>query len=232
MSPLAKNQQKMKQCRRTCSEDPKSPPHSREDDVRTANRVAVLRAARNRTLSRQRVWVVVPPVWSHLDAAINFVLHEVTGGTVPSVAPVDRVLPAITAELEGFSASFEWLVSVDTESLFTQRASLVRIAWNAIPRTSRGWTLFLSLPRLLLHRPPRKGGKIPIQLQCRTEGFFIVGQCSGEHITQAFSHRRRVIRVDLESRGSPGRGVHMWELSSATSAESVEATTCFTRPSP
>ena len=40
-------------------------------------------------------------------------------GPVPSVAPVDFVVPAITAQLQRFSASFEWLASVDMEFLFT-----------------------------------------------------------------------------------------------------------------
>ena len=34
--------------------------------------------------------------------------------------------PAITAQLESFSASFEWLAAVDMESLFTQRAYLLK----------------------------------------------------------------------------------------------------------
>ena len=116
-------------------------------------------------------------------------------GPVPSLAPVDPEVPAITPQLESFTASFEWLASVDMEFLFTQRACLmksipgfmkgayrsaIRIALteidegrtrNAILRTSRGWKLFLLIPRLLLHRPPR-GGKIPkAQLQRRIESF-------------------------------------------------------------
>ena len=45
-------------------------------------------------------------------------------------------------------------------------------SWHqAILRASRGWKLFLLLPRLLLHRSPR-GGKIPkAQLQRRMEAF-------------------------------------------------------------
>ena len=42
---------------------------------------------------------------------------------------------------------------------------------RALLRTSRGWKLFLALPRLLLHRPPR-GGQIPkVQLQRRIDAF-------------------------------------------------------------
>ena len=95
-------------------------------------------------------------------------------GPVPSAAQVDPVVPAITAQLESFTASFEWLASVDMEFLFTQQACLmksipgfmkgayrsaIRIALteidegrtqNAILRTSRGWKLFLLIPKVTL----------------------------------------------------------------------------------
>ena len=95
-------------------------------------------------------------------------------GPVPSAAQVDPVVPAITAHLESFTASFEWLASVDMEFLFTQQACLmksipgfmkgayrsaIRIALteidegrtqNAILRTSRGWKLFLLIPKVTL----------------------------------------------------------------------------------
>ena len=94
---------------------------------------------------------------------------------------------------------------------------------NAILRTSRGWKLFLLIPRLLLHRPPR-GGKIPkAQLQRRIESFSR-GECgsllaSAQESTsrgaQAFSRRRRVIRDDVESRAAQAEAlVQMGELSS------------------
>ena len=60
-------------------------------------------------------------------------------GPVPSTAPVDPVVPAITAQLESFTASFEWLVSVDMEFMksipgFTKGAhrSAIRIALTKI----------------------------------------------------------------------------------------------------
>ena len=99
--------------------------------------------------------------------------------------------PPVSAQLERFSGSFEWLghgVSVCETRMFDENSpgfmkgsyrSAMRIvlaeiegrSHQAIMRSFRGWKLFLLLPRLLLHRFPR-GGKIPkTQLQCRMEAF-------------------------------------------------------------
>ena len=96
---------------------------------------------------------------------------------------------------ERFNRSFEWLAGVDLEAVFSQRPSLMksvpgfmrgayrsamRVALTEIDqgrsdgdssRSSRGWKLFLLLPQLLLHKPPR-GGQVPKkQLQRRFESF-------------------------------------------------------------
>ena len=104
--------------------------------------------------------------------------HSDCEGDQDPVPISDPPLPPVAAQLERFSASFEWLASVDVESLFAKRACLMkavpgfmkgayrsamRIALaeidegrshQAILRSSRGWKLFLLLPRLLLHRSP------------------------------------------------------------------------------
>ena len=85
----------------------------------------------------------------------------------------DGPLPHIEAQLERLSASFEWLASVDLESLFANSARLMKaVPWfmkeahrsamrialgkidegrshHAILRASHGCKLFLLLPRLL-----------------------------------------------------------------------------------
>ena len=109
--------------------------------------------------------------------------HSDCEGDQDPVPTSDPPLPPVASQLERVSASFEWLASGDLESLFAKRACLkavprfmkgayrsaMRIALaeidegrshHAILRASRGWKLFLLLPRLLLHRSPR-GGKIP-----------------------------------------------------------------------
>ena len=116
-------------------------------------------------------------------------------GDQDPVPTSDPLLPPIAAQLERFSASFEWLASVDLESLFAKRACLMTAvprfmkgayrsamrtalaeidegrSHHAILRASCGWKLLLLLPRLLLHRSFR-GGKIPkAQLQRQMEAF-------------------------------------------------------------
>ena len=99
---------------------------------------------------------------------------------------------------------------------------------NVVSRISRGWRLFLVLPRLLLHKPPR-GGKIPkAQLHRRIEVFsrgewdslLADGLESTSRSGQTFSRRRRrVNRDDLESRAARAEAsVQMGELSSARRA--------------
>ena len=46
------------------------------------------------------------------------------------VALAPDPVPAITSHLESLSASFEWLASVDLETVFSQRACVVK----AVPR--------------------------------------------------------------------------------------------------
>ena len=80
---------------------------------------------------------------------------------------------------------------------------------HAILRASRGWKLFLLLPRLLLHRSPREG-KIPkAQLQRRMEAFsrgewaslLASERESSARGVQAFARRqRRPVCDDVESR--------------------------------
>ena len=99
---------------------------------------------------------------------------------------------------------------------------------NSMLRISRGWTLFLILPRLLLYMPPR-GGKIPkVHLQRRVESFsagewgLLLAQgkedaCRGD---QLFSRRRRRhVRDNVESRAARAEAlVQMGELSAARQA--------------
>ena len=141
---------------------------------------------------------------------------------------------------------------MDLESLFQQRPCLMksvpgfmkgsyrvamRVALNEIDegrsltsvmRISRGWGLFLILPRLLLHRP-RRGGKIlKVQLQRRVEAFscgewaslLAQGQESASRGDQIFSRRRRRhARDDLETRAARAEAlVQMGELSAARQA--------------
>ena len=136
--------------------------------------------------------------------------------------------------LESFSASFEWLAAVDMESLFTQRAyhlksvpdrSAIRIALteidegrtqDAFSRTSRGWKLFLLLPRLLLHRPPRGEERFP-RSSCNA-ALRVSHVESGLHCWSVLrrahqaEHRRSPVggaslAMTLESRAAKGRGV-------------------------
>ena len=154
--------------------------------------------------------------------------------------------------LENLSASFEWLASVDLESVFSQRACVMKAvpgfmrgayrsamrlalaeidegrAHNMNMRMSRGWKLFLLLPRLLLFRPPR-GGKIPkAQLHRRFEAFargewatlMDCGQeCTSRGAQACSRRRRRANHDDQESRAARAEAlVQMGELSSARQA--------------
>ena len=168
------------------------------------------------------------------------------------VAPAPDPVPAITGHLENLSASFEWLASVDLESVFSQRACVMKAvpgfmrgayrsamrlalaeidegrAHNMNLRMSRGWKLFLLLPRLLLFRPPR-GGKIPkAQLHRRFEAFargewaslMDCGQeCTSRGAQASSRRRRRANHDDQESRAARAEAlVQMGELSSARQA--------------
>ena len=88
-------------------------------------------------------------------------------------------VPAVAVLVDRFLDSFQWLAEVDVEVVFKQRPSLMksvpgflkgayrsamRVALAEIDqgrseedatRSSRGWKLFLLLPRLLLHKPSR-----------------------------------------------------------------------------
>ena len=116
-------------------------------------------------------------------------------GEVEVASVLEPPVLIIVAPVERFNRSFEWLAGVDLEAVFSQRPSLMksvpgfmrgayrsamRVALTKIDqgrsdgdssRSSRGWKLFLLLPRLLLHKPPR-GGQVPKkQLQRRFESF-------------------------------------------------------------
>ena len=116
-------------------------------------------------------------------------------GEVEVASVLEPPVPLIVAPVERFNRSFEWLAGVDLEGVFSQRPSLMmsvpgfmrgayrsamRVALTEIDqgrsdgdssRSSRGWKLFLLLPRLLLHKLPR-GGQVPKkQLQRRFESF-------------------------------------------------------------
>ena len=141
---------------------------------------------------------------------------------------------------------------MDLETVFAQRACLMksvpgfmkgfyrsamRVALaeidegrnhRALLRTSRGWKLFLALPRLLLHRPAR-GGQIPkVQLQRRIDAFsrgdwaslLASEQESSSRAAQGFSRRRRrVVHDDVEARAARAEAlVQLGELSAARQA--------------
>ena len=99
---------------------------------------------------------------------------------------------------------------------------------RALLRTSRGWKLFLALPRLLLHRPAR-GGQIPkVQLQRRIDAFsrgdwaslLASEQESSSRAAQGFSRRRRrVVHDDAEAWAARAEAlVQLGELSAARQA--------------
>ena len=116
-------------------------------------------------------------------------------GEAEVVSVPEAPVPAVSVPVERFTDSFQWLGEVDLEVVFKQRPCLMksvpgfmkgayqsamRIAFAKIDqgrvegdatRSSRGWKLFLLLPRLLLHKPPR-GGLVPKRkLQDRFEVF-------------------------------------------------------------
>ena len=78
-------------------------------------------------------------------------------------------------------------------------------------RRTRGWKLFLLLPRMLLHRPPR-GGNIPKRKLAQRFDDFSGGswarllEASGdcdEHATVAQRRKRRRDRLDVDATCSP-----------------------------
>ena len=108
-------------------------------------------------------------------------------GPVPSVAPVDPVVPAITAQLESFSANFEWL---DMEFLFTQRACLMK----SIPGFMKGAcrsAIRIALTRLTRDAPrTRSYGRLAVGNSSFSKVAFAQTASgrqdplsSGEHIT-------------------------------------------------
>ena len=160
-------------------------------------------------------------------------------------APVPTVSVPVTD-------SFQWLAEVDLEVVFKQRPCLMksvpgfmkgayrsamRVAFAEIDqgrverdatRSSRGWKLFLLLPRLLLHKPPR-GGLVPKRkLQDRFEVFadgdwaslLASSMVHASRAAQASSRRSRRQDTDnLESRAARAEAlVHMGELSAARQA--------------
>ena len=191
---------------------------------------------------------------------------ESRGGTSDAVGEMEvepflePPVPPVAVPVGNFLGSFQWLVEVDLEVVFKQRPCLMksvpgflkwayrsamRVALTEIDqgrseedatRSSRGWKLFLLLPRLLLHKPPR-GGLVPKkQLQHRFEVFsqgdwVSLLNASMEHATraaQASSRRsRRRDHDNLEFRAARAEGlVHMGEFSEARQA--LEVSNCST----
>ena len=112
---------------------------------------------------------------------------DIRGGTSDAAGEAEVVsvpeapVPTVSVPVERFADSFQWLGEVDLEVVFKQcpclmksvpgfmkgaYRSAMRVAFAEIDqgrverdatRSSRGWKLFLLLPRLLLHKPPRSG---------------------------------------------------------------------------
>ena len=173
-------------------------------------------------------------------------------GEVEVVSPPEAQVPTVSVPFERFTDSFEWLAEVGLEVVFKQRPCLMksvpgfmkwayrsamRVAFAEIDqgrverdatRSSRGWKLFLLLPRLLLHKPPR-GGLVPKRKLQHRFGVFADGDwacllaSSMKHASraaQASSRRSRRQDTDnVESRAARADAlVHMGELSAACQA--------------
>ena len=138
----------------------------------------------------------------------------------------DGPLPHIEAQLERLSASFEWLASVDLESLFAKSARLMKaVPWfmneahrsamrialgkidegrshHAILRASHGCKLFLLLPRLLSTDLPR--GQDSETSVVTSDGSILawrVGISSGQQTKKVQPVEFRLLRVasDVQS---------------------------------
>ena len=97
---------------------------------------------------------------------------------------------------------------------------------NDTVRQEQGWKLFLLLPRMLLHRPGRRGLVSRAKLLARFESF-VVGEWTSlikasalsSHRADVARNRRRRTDKDLKHRLSRAQSlVHMGELSSARQA--------------
>ena len=155
-------------------------------------------------------------------------------------------VPAVVVPVERFNRSFEWLAGVDLVAVFSQRPCLMksvpgfmkgayrstmRVALTEIDqgrsdgdasRSSRGWKLFLLLPRILLHKLPRSGLVPKKQLHRKFESFSEGDWASllaasidcASRAAQASSRRTRRRDPDnLEARAARAEALtHMGEL--------------------
>ena len=167
---------------------------------------------------------------------------------LPVVASIPLVRPSIRSQRVGFEQTDDW----NLQEVFRTRASVMRTVtrflWASFRaalkialeeilagqqnrqthRQERGWKLFLALPRMLLHRPPR-GGLISKEKLMQRFDKFVSGQwtellrasceCAEEAATASRRRRRRGTNQDLESRASRAlRFVQQGELSSGRQA--------------
>ena len=171
-----------------------------------------------------------------------------------SVAGTEEVVSEVEAEVEvaglgrrPLQAAFLALDQLNVEEIFKQRACVMKVVpqflkgsyRNAMrvaleeasaeshARQGRGWKLFMMLPRMLLHRPPR-GGLVSRDKLVRRFDMFSRGEWSGLieasaacDLQAAVGRRRRRRRPgdDLERRAARAEMlVHLGELSSARQA--------------
>ena len=138
-------------------------------------------------------------------------------GEAEVLPPPKPSVPAVSVPIERFTDSFQWLAELDLEVVFKHRPCLMksvpgfmkgayrsamRVALAEIDqgraerdatRSSQGWKLFLLLPRLLLHKPPR-GVSVPKKkLQYRFEVFAEGDRAS--LLTSSMAHASRAAQA-------------------------------------
>ena len=148
---------------------------------------------------------------------------------LPVVAGIPLVRPSIRSQRVGFEQTDDW----NLQEVFRTRASVMRTVsrflWASfraalkvaleeilagqqnrqIHRQERGWKLFLALPRMLLHRPPR-GGLISKEKLTQRFDKFVSGQwtellrASCECAEEASSNG---IQTSTKERHQPGFGI-------------------------
>ena len=174
-------------------------------------------------------------------------ISEVGEEESPEATPMADPI-AVRRQIPGLQRAFALLDGVDLKSRFTFRACVMRTVPHFMKgafrlglrvaleevlvghsqrcdvRMTRGWKLFMLLPRMILHRPPR-GGQMPRKkLEERVQLFqsgqwlqLLEASVSNDMQGHQVSSRRRRRQIDsVEKRAERARSlVHLGELSAA-----------------